>query len=218
MLGGGFREAAQLGTDVVVHHVGAQQAQRRERTGARRHQNAPYAELLGDRGRMHGTSTAERQQREGGEIDPALGGKNAHLIRHAHVDDALDAGRGRDRVHPQRTGDVGLERCARGRKVEGLRAAEKIVGIKVAGHEVGVGHRRAQSAASIAGGAGIGASALRADVEKPAAVEPSDRAAAGGDRGHIEGGHVDLPARDDGFGDFERRAALDEGDASSRGR
>src|SRR5262249_10869794 len=102
-----------------------------------------------------------------------------------------------------------LERGARCRDVKLLRAAEEIIRVEVAAHEVGVGDRWAQTAASIAGRAGIGAGALRADVEEAAAVDPGDRAAAGGYRGHIERGHVDLPARDHALGDFERGAAFD---------
>jgi len=67
--------------------------------------------------RMHRAGAAERQQREGGEIDAALGRKYAHLVRHAHVDDALDAGGGRRHVHLQGIADVRLERCARRRHV-----------------------------------------------------------------------------------------------------
>ena len=89
-----------------MHHVGAEQAERRERAGPRRHQDAPHAELLGDRRRVHRAGAAERQQREGGEIDAALGREHAHLVGHAHVDDALDAGGGVEHVHLQRVGDV----------------------------------------------------------------------------------------------------------------
>src|SRR5205807_10640373 len=47
------------------------------------------------------THIAEWQQREGGEIDAALGGKDPHFIGHAHVDDALDASRGLQQIHLQ---------------------------------------------------------------------------------------------------------------------
>ena len=178
-------------------------------------ENAPHAELLGDRGGVHGAGSAERQQREGGEIDPALRRKDAHLVRHAHVDDALDAGGGRRHIHLQGIGDKRLEGGARCRDIELLRAAKEIVRVEVAAHEVSVGDRRPQAAASIAGRAGIGARALRADIEEAAAVDPGDRTAAGGYRGHIERGHVNLPARDHALSDFERGAAFDEGDVGA---
>ena len=212
MIGGDLVERAQLGADVVVHHVGAEKAERRERAGARRHQNAPHAELFRHRGGMHGAGAAERQQRERRKIDPALGGEHAHLVGHAHVDDALDAGGGGEHVHLERIGDVGLERRARGRDVELLRAAEEIVRVEKAADEIGVGDGRPRAAAPVAGGSWIGAGALRPDIEEAAGVDPGDRAAARRDRGHVERGQVDLPAGDDAFGDFERHAAFDEGD------
>ena len=91
-------------------------------------------------------------------------------------------------------------------------AAEEVVGIEIAADHVGVGHGRPRAAAPVAGRAGIGAGALRADIEEAAAVDPGDRAAAGRDRAHVERRHVDLPARDHALGGFERHAALDEGD------
>ena len=109
MVGRHVGERLELGADVVVHHVGAEQAERRERAGPRRHQDAPHAELFGHRGGVHGAGAAERQQREGREIDAALGGEHAHLVGHAHVDDALDADGGFEHVHLQRVGDVLLQ-------------------------------------------------------------------------------------------------------------
>ncbi len=167
---------------------------------------------VGDRGGVHGAGAAERQQREGREIDAALGREHPHLVGHAHVDDALDAGGGIHHVHPQRIGDVGLERGARRGEIELLRTPEEIIRVEKAAHEVGIGDGRQRAAAAVAGRSGIGARALRSDIEEAAAVEPGDRAAAGRDRGHVERRHVDLAARDGAFGGFERHAAFDEGD------
>ena len=114
----------------------------------------------------------------------------------------------------------GLATCsssarARGLDVERLRAAEEVIGIQVSAHHVSVGDGRARSAPAIAGRAGVGARALGADHEEAAAIDSGDGAAAGGDRRHVEGGHVDLPARDDAFGRLQRRAAFDEGDVGA---
>ena len=104
---------------------------------------------------------------------------------------------------------------ARRRDIERLRAAEEIIRIEIAADEVGVGDGRPRAAAAVAGRARIGAGALRPDVEEAAAVDPGDRAAAGGDRRHVERGHVDLAARDHAFGRLQRRAAFDEGDVGA---
>ena len=79
---------------------------------------------------MHRARAAERQQGEGREIDAALGREHPHLVGHAHVDDALDAGGGGQHVHLERIGDVGLQRRPRGREVELLRAAEEIIRVR----------------------------------------------------------------------------------------
>ena len=94
-------------------------------------------------------------------------------------------------------------------------AAEEIIRIEEAADDVGVGHGRIVAAAAVAHRARIGAGALRADGEKAGAVDPHDRAAAGRDRGEIERRNVELAARHDAFGHFERRAAFDEGDVAT---
>ena len=118
-------------------------------------------------------------------------------------------------LHLQRLGDLARQRRARRRDVEHLRAAEEIFRIEKAADQVGVGDGRPRAAAPVADRARIGAGALRADIEKAAAVDPGDRAAAGRDRGHVERRHVDLPARDGALGHLERHAALDEGDVGA---
>ena len=54
-------------------------------------------------------------------------------------------------------------------------AAEEIVGIEPAEHDVGVGDGRLGAAAAIADRAGIGARAVRADLERADVVDPGDR-------------------------------------------
>src|SRR5581483_6860865 len=96
-------------------------------------------------------------------------------------------------AQPERLGDVLSERGARRGGVEAHRAAEEVVGVEVAESEGGVGDRRPDAAASVAGGARVRAGALRADVEQAALVHPADRAAAGADRLDVhrrEPGHV----------------------------
>src|SRR5262249_8618815 len=53
VLGVDLGKRAQLGADVVVHHVGAEEAERGERARTRRDPDAPHPKLLGDRGGMH---------------------------------------------------------------------------------------------------------------------------------------------------------------------
>ena len=183
--------------------------------GRGRHDDAAHAEFLGDRRGMHRAGAAERQQRELAEIDAAPRREHAHLVGHAHVDDAADAGRGFGDAHSHRLGDFCFERDARGIGIEFLAAAEEIIRIEEAADNVGVGHRRIGAAAAVAHRARIGAGALRADSEEAGAVDPHDRAAAGRDRGEIERRNIELAARHDAFGHFERRAALDKSDVAT---
>ncbi len=140
-------ERAKLGADVVVQHVGAEQPERRECAGPRRHDDAAHAELLGDRGGMHRAGAAERQQRKLAQIHAAPRREHPHLVGHAHVDDAADAGRRFGQCHFHRRGDLCFERGARRGGVELLRAAEKIIRIEQAADDVGVGHGRIVAAA-----------------------------------------------------------------------
>ena len=70
--------------------------------------------------------------------------------------------------------------------VELHRAAEEIVRVEPAEHHIGVGDGRLGAAAAIADRAGIGAGALRADLERADVVDPGDRAAAGADLDHVD--------------------------------
>ena len=195
-----------------MHHVRAEQAQRREGARPRRHEYAAHVELFRDGRGVDGPGAAERQQREGREVDAALGREHKHFVGHAHVDDFAHARGGFHHAHAKRFGDLVVDGGARRGGVEFLRAAQEIIGIEIAAHDIGVGDGRVGSAASVAGGAGVGAGALRADGQETRAVDPRDGAAARGNRRHVERRNVDLPARDDALGCLQRRAALNEGD------
>ena len=208
-------ERHEFRADVVMHHVGAEQAQRREGARTWRHEDAPHVELFRHGGGMDRARAAEGQQREGREIDAALGGKHAHLVGHAHVDDAPDSRRSTQHIHAELVGDMLLDGAVRGRDVKFLRAAEKILGVEIAADHVRIGDGRARAAASVAGGAGISARALRADGKEACAIDGRERTAAGGDGCHVQRRHVDLTACDGAFGHFQRHAAFDEGDVGA---
>ena len=73
-----------------------------------------------------------------------------------------------------------------GAAIEARAAAEEVVGIEEAEHEVGVGHRRFDAAAAIAGRARLRAGALGPDMEHAAVVDARNRAAAGADAGDVQ--------------------------------
>ena len=98
--------------------------------------------------------------------------------------------------------------CAR-RRASSV-AAEEVVGVEAAEHDVGVGERGLLAAAAVAGGARIGAGALRPDLQEPAGVDPADRAAAGADRLRAHGRDGDRQAELDLVLRREQRGAVDE--------
>ncbi len=92
-------------------------------------------------------------------------------------------------LHPERRRQL-AERGLGGGGVERHLAAEEAVGVDVAEHQRGVGDGRARATEPVAGGAGVGAGALGADAQQAARVDPRDRAAAGADRAHVDGGEA----------------------------
>ena len=133
----------ELGADVVVHHVGAEQPERRERARPRRHQDAPHAELVGDRRRMHRAGAAERQQREG-RRDRRRAWPRTPAPRRPCACRRCGGCRRRLRARSCSSGSAMWRSSAAcgGCGIELLRAAEEIVRIEEAADEVGVGDGR----------------------------------------------------------------------------
>ncbi len=89
-------------------------------------------------------------------------------------------------------------------------AAEEVVGVEAAEHDVGVGERGLLGAAAVTGGARIGTRALRPDLQEPAGIDPADRSAAGADRLRAHGRDGDGQAELDLVLRREERGAVDE--------
>ena len=79
-------------------------------------------------------------------------------------------------------------------RVELHLAAEKVIRAEAAEHDVGVGDGRLGAAAAVADRAGIGAGALRADLQGADFVDPGDAAAAGADFDDVDHRHHDRMA------------------------
>jgi hypothetical protein len=103
----------------------------------------------------------------------------------------------------------------RGFDIQRLGAAEEIARIEIAADEIGIGHRRSRTATAVARRAWIRPGALRSDSENATSVDPGDRAAARGNRHHVERRDIDLAPGDHRFGHFQRRAAFDAGDVGA---
>ena len=154
--------------------------------GEQRHDHGRNVQLAGDRHHVQRPGAARGDQREVARI-VALGDRDlAHRERHLGDRDLDDRLRGRDGVELERLGDLLLDAARGAVGVELHLAAEEIVRIEPAEHHVGVGDGRLGAAAAVADRAGIGARAVRADLERADVVEPGDRAAAGADLDHVD--------------------------------
>jgi hypothetical protein len=131
------------------------------------------------------SGTAECDERKAAWVEAFLHGARADRVRHVGIDDREDAlGRFLEtEAKPLGQTAGGAPRCHR---IEPHRAAQKIIGIQPAEHEIGIGHRGLGAASSIGGRSGIGPGAARADAKSAGAVDIGDRPAAGADRVDID--------------------------------
>ncbi len=168
---------------VVAPLVARDEAERREDAGRLRHEHLATAELLRERARMQGAGAAERDDREVPRVVAALDRDDAQRPKHLGVDDADHRVRV-DRPH----------RTLRGVAIEPQAARELLR--QPPEQQVRVGHRRQRASVAIAGRTGKGARALGSQAQRPARVDPGDRAAAGADRVQVDGREPDREAAD----------------------
>jgi hypothetical protein len=137
---------------------------------------------------------AEGEQGVVAGVHAAPHGRHPHAVRHAGVDEGVDAGGAIHHPHAEafrQPGHGALRRPA----VERLAPAQEIAGVEQAEHEVGVRHRGLGAAGAVAGGAGDRAGAARAHLERAAWAEMRDRAAAGAECHDVEAVQRDALAR-----------------------
>ncbi len=104
--------------------VGGEQAERAEQAGVARHDDAPHAEIIGQRAGVQRAAAAERHQHEVARIEPALDRHDAQHLRHVGIDERDDA-RGRTfNVAVQRCRN-GRDRRVRARRIDRKRAADQ---------------------------------------------------------------------------------------------
>ena len=156
---------------------------------------------------MQRSGAAEGDERELAGVEAALHGDDAQRALHVRDGDVEDGLRGAPLVAREGLGEAagGAERAV---EVERHRAAEQAGGREPAEQQVGVGDGEGV-AAPVGGGAGVGAGGLRADVERAAGVEASDRAAAGADRVDVDGGRARRQAVDVDVGPRGERAVAE---------
>src|SRR2546426_12756204 len=99
---------------------------------------------------MHGPGSAEGKYREAMRILTSFQGMDASGIRHAFIHNLVDAPGCLFNRNTQRVSDAFLNGSAGGSKVYPELASEKVIGIKVAKHQLSVGYRPLASPLPIA--------------------------------------------------------------------
>jgi hypothetical protein len=185
------------GLHEVVAHVGDHAAERRGDAGEARHDRAREADLGDQRAGVQRAAAAEGHVGEARRVMAALDRDEADGAGHAAVRDPHDRLGRREPVEPEGRADMGLDREARRLGVEARETADRPLGVDPAEHDVRVGHGRAVVAAPVGDGAGVGARALRPDLQEAARVDPGDRAATGADRRDLDHRRADDEAEVD---------------------
>src|SRR5205085_6337384 len=159
------------------------------------HDDPHEAQLSREIGRVQSGGAAKRKQGETPRINATPNRNEAHSLGHIRVDDAMDAARRGEPVDAEPGGDT-VDGALGQALVETARAAEKIRRVEIAEHKVGVGDGWLGAALAVAGRPRRGAGAFRPDMQDAAGINPSDRAAAGADRGDVEAAQRDPVAGD----------------------
>ena len=210
---GGLRTGRE-GTVPVALDARFEQPLRGQHSGSRRHDQGLDREAFGDRAAVERAGAPERHEREVAGVVAALHREHADRFRHRGVADGVDAERRLREAAPHRLGE-GADRALR-RIGSQANAAGEPRRIEVAQHEARIGHGRGDSTAPVAGRAGIGARALRPDLEDSGVVEPRDAPASGTDGVHVDHRHPERIAADAPLARDERRSAARERDIRAR--
>ena len=174
-----------VGADDVDHVVGDEQAQGREGGGRPRDQDPVHTQLGGDRRGVHGTVAAVGDEGQLPGIGAVAGQDPAGGVGHVGVDDALDAPGGLGHIEAEGRGHLPLDCVPGGVDVEVHAPAGEPGGGQVPEYGVGIGHRGLVTTPAVAGRAGRGAGALRAD-QKSALAHAGDGATTGADTLHVD--------------------------------
>ena len=234
-------EAAQVGIVLHQHGFGGQigvfnignnlpeSAQAGSEFG---HQYFGDAHFFGQRNDVHPGGTTGANQGKIARVVALLDGDAANAVGHVLVDDGADAVGGVGQINAQRCGNMGFDGSIRTRGIKGNALAEHGIGLQVAQCHIGIGNRGQLTAFAVAGGAGIGAGAVRAYFEHTEGVDVGDGATARAQGFHMNHGHADAVAQEVnvaveaglaafGQGDVKRGAAHVDGnhvvDAERRG-
>src|SRR5712692_7703708 len=130
--------------------VGLENAVSGEGAGIAWKRDSGDAELLGHRDGVQPAGTAEGEQGEVARIEPLLEEAETDRRGEVGIGDGEQPGGGRLDCEAERRGDAAGDGVARRGEIERHGAAEEIIGIQPAEHQIGIGYRRLTAAMAIA--------------------------------------------------------------------
>ena len=178
-----------VGAHDVVGGRGDEQPERGQHAGPERNHDPPDAELRREVTGMQRPCPPEGDERRLPGIAAALRHVHAHRPRHRLVDDVVHGPRRLQHRLSARPGEVLRDAVPRRIFIEAHRTAREVVGVEVAQQQVGIGHRRPGAAAVVTDRPGVGAGALRPDLDEAHGVDPGDAAPAGPNLDHVDRRH-----------------------------
>ena len=189
----GGRDRLDVAFREVVLHIDQQAAERRGDAGIGRHDHDRDRQFARQREPVQRARAAERDERKIARIVAAADRDQPHRVGHVGVGDTHDRLRRLMQLHAKFLGNTGAHRVNRLLRIKPDRAARKTFA-EPPEHDIGIGVGRHRVAAAVARRPGIGAGRLRAVAQRPALVDPGERAAAGADRQHLDAGKADRVA------------------------
>ena len=157
-------------------------------TGLHRHHHAPHAQGAGQVVGMNGTRAPEGNQRRPGGVSTLLDDVHLHRGGHGLVDHPVYRPGHFDQIPVQGSRQALGQPPGRGPRVQAHLAAQEVVRVQVAQHQVRVGDGGLPASEAVADGPGVGPRALRADLDQSQVVDAGDAAAAGPDLDEVDGG------------------------------
>ena len=215
-IGGDAGASHDPGPNEVVADIGHHQSDGGEHPRLLRHQYGRNAGGAGEGRRVQRSGAPECDEGDVAGVESLLRGADPDRALHVRIGDADDSGRRLLEAQAERRPDPVHDCAPGGFEVELHLAAEESIGVQPAQHDVRVGNGRLGSAAPIRGGAGLGARALRPDVQAVSNIEPRDAARPCTDGVDLDHGQHDGMLRDAAFGGHAQLSAADQRDVGAR--
>src|SRR5215813_1426719 len=167
-------------------YVRHQQTKGRVDTGCQWDQDCGNTEIEGDPTGVHRPATAKGNQGEVADVIATLRRDGFDRFLHFDVDNVQHTVRCVEQAQTKRLGDFLFQDTFRLELVQLHPAAEKMIRVENPDDHVGVGDRDLLATTVVADWTGIGAGAIRSDLQRAYGIDPRDGAAAGAHGVNVE--------------------------------